>query len=46
MGVIYYLLGVFSGSTILLITLGILAVSASNSQDKGEDKECTNQKQQ
>lgn len=41
-----FLLGMFVGSTAMLVFLCILAVATSNKRKKGDNQECTNQKQQ
>lgn len=46
MGVLIYLLGVLSGVIVTLATICVLAIRLTYKKDKGDNKECTNQKQQ
>ena len=46
MGVLIFLLGVLSGAIITLAIICVLAIKSTYKTNKGDNQECTNQKQQ
>jgi hypothetical protein len=43
---LFFLFGVFAGAVIMLAIICILAIGSTHKKDKGDNQECTNQKQQ